>query len=260
MVLSEREEKYEYRGLMAETWDLLRGDPSGRGDQEFYRGLIAQYGEPVLDVGCGTGRLLLDYFAAGIEIEGVDVSPEMLAICGEKAVARDLSPILYQQPIESLNLPRHYRTILAPSSVLQLIPDPKRVRQAMSRLYAHLLPGGVLAAPFMTLWREGMPLQREWENVRVRQSDGALLQRMGRVWYDPQTECEHTEDLYQVVIDGEVIAVEHHRRSPAGRSYRQEQARRLFDEVGFRDLRVLNGFTQEVADERDMLFTVIGVR
>lgn len=256
----EREERYEYRGLMAETWDLLRGDPSGRGDFEFYKGVIAEYGQPVLDVGCGTGRLLLDFLDAGIDIDGVDVSPEMLAICREKAILRGLSPMLYEQPIESLNLSRQYQTILAPSSVLQLIPDVGVVKQAMSRLYAHLLPEGGLVAPFMTLWREGMPLQREWENARVREGDGALLQRMGRVWYEPQTECEHTEDLYQVALNGEVIAVEHHRRSPASRSYTQEQALRLFDEAGFRDLQVWRGFTQEVADEEDMLFTVVGVK
>ena len=171
--------------------------------------------------------------------------PEMLAICGEKAILRGLSPMLYEQSLESLNLPRQYQTILTPSSVLQLIPDVGVIKQAMLRLYAHIRMGGVLVAPFMTLWREGMPLQREWENARVRERDGALLQRMGRVWYDPQTECEHTEDLYQVALNGEVIAVEHHRRSPASRSYTQEQALRLFDEAGFRDLQVWRGFTQE---------------
>jgi ubiquinone/menaquinone biosynthesis C-methylase UbiE len=75
---------YEYRGLMAETWDFLRGDPSGREDRDFYRWMIHQYGQPVLDAGCGTGRLLLDYLVEGIDIDGVDVSPEMLRLCHKK--------------------------------------------------------------------------------------------------------------------------------------------------------------------------------
>jgi ubiquinone/menaquinone biosynthesis C-methylase UbiE len=251
---------YEYRGLMAQTWDDLRGDPTGRGDRDFYLEMIRRFGQPVLDVGCGTGRLLLDFLAEGIDIDGVDVSPEMLAICAEKANQQGLLPQLYEQPVEQLSLPQRYRTILAPSSVLQLIPDPVAVRQAMAQLYRHLLPGGVLVAPFMTLWREGMQIQREWENAHLREQDGALLYRIGRVWYDPVSGCESTEDLYQVVVDDVVIAAEHHRRSPANRSYTQEQARQLFEATGLVEVRVLSGFSMMDALPEDMLFTVIGVR
>ena len=74
---------YEYRGLMAEAWDVLRGDTSDWSDRFFYRDVIEQSGQPVLDVGCGTGRLLLDYAAQGIDIDGVDNSPEMLTLWKE---------------------------------------------------------------------------------------------------------------------------------------------------------------------------------
>jgi SAM-dependent methyltransferase len=253
-----KSQEYEYKGLMAQTWDLLRGDPSGQGDRGFYLEMIRRYGEPVLEVGCGTGRLLLDYLEVGIDIDGIDISPEMLALCLEKADARRLLPNVFEQAIESLSLPRCYRTVVASSSVLQLIVEAEVVRQAVARIYTHLLPGGVLVAPFMTLWKEAMPLQAEWEKVAMRDEDGAMLQRMGRVWYDPQDECEHTEDLYQVFLDGVTVAAEHHRRSPAARSYSQLQARSLFENAGFRDVHLFRGFTQEPATVDDLLFTVAG--
>ena len=46
---------------------------------------MQRYGQPVLDVGCATCRIVLDYLAQGIDTDGVDNSPELLAICRDKA-------------------------------------------------------------------------------------------------------------------------------------------------------------------------------
>jgi SAM-dependent methyltransferase len=72
---------YEYTGLLAATWDLFRGDTSDWPDRAFYKSVIAESGQPALDVGCATGRLILDYLSDGIDIDGVDVSPVIFGIC-----------------------------------------------------------------------------------------------------------------------------------------------------------------------------------
>src|SRR6266516_5276065 len=93
-------ENYEYQGFLSSAWDLLRGDTSVWSDRPFYRNIILQSGQPALDIGCGTGRLLLDYLAEGIDIDGVDNSPEMLAICREKAQRPGLHPRAFEQAME----------------------------------------------------------------------------------------------------------------------------------------------------------------
>ena len=82
---------YSYSGLMASTWDLWRDTTQRWSDSVFYLDMVQRYGQPVLDVGCATGRIVLDYLAQGIDTDGVDNSPELLAICHDKA-AQLVSP------------------------------------------------------------------------------------------------------------------------------------------------------------------------
>jgi len=250
--------EYEYKGLVAEAWDVLRGDTSNWVDRHFYLKIIQTYGEPVLDVGCGTGRLLIDYLQQGIDIDGMDNSPEMLAICQHKAEELRLKPTLYEQYLENLELPRRYRVILVPSSTLQLICEVKAIVKAMKRLYEHLLPNGILVASMMTLWKEGEPLYSEWEKTAFRETDGIKFRRVARSWFDPVSECERTEDLYQKIVHDNVIMEEFHQRSPATRSYSHSQARDLFAKAGFQNIRLFSGFTFDQVKPEDRLFTVIG--
>lgn len=248
---------YEYKGLMAQAWDALRGDTSNWSDRHFYLKVIQQYGQPVLDVGCGTGRLLLDYLQQGIDIEGVDNSPEMLAICQHKAEDLGLNPKVYEQYVEKLEIPRKYQIILVPSSSLQLIIEPDVVDEAIKRLYDHLLPGGVLVASIMTLWKAGEALESEDEKIAVRE-DGVTFRRVSRSRFDPLSECEHTEDLYQKISGEKVVMEELHQRAPATRSYGQAQIKELFERVGFQNIQLFSEFTFDAVKTEDRLFVIIG--
>ena len=262
-------EGYEYRGLMAQAWDLLRGDTSGWADRPFYRTIIEQRDGPALDVGCGTGRLMLDYLQSGLDVDGLDNSPEMLAICREKAQAAglDVRERLFQQEAHLMALPRRYATIFAPSSTFQLLTDAAFARQAMARFHAHLEPGGVLVMPFMSkLWRGRIvPPQMEWGEwlklgEAARPQDGALVRRWTRSRYDHGEQLEHEENRYEVLLDGVVIQTEHLGRSPCVRWYTQAQARALFEAAGFTVMTMTKGFTFEAATPEDKTFSLIATR
>jgi SAM-dependent methyltransferase len=251
---------YEYHGPMVRYWDLLRGDTADWPDRAFYLDVIRRSGEPVLDVGCASGRLLLDYSQLGIEVDGVDISPEMLERCARNAHTRGLHPCLHLQDMTELDLPRRYRTILVPSSSIQLLVAPRAAPEAMRRFHAHLHPGGTLAASFMTLWRPGNPLESETIQEACRPEDGALVRRTTWSRFDPWTDLEDTRDTWEVVVDGEVVETEVHERAPATRSYTQAGAVALFEGAGFADIRVHRAFTSEPAGPDDATFTIVATR
>lgn len=256
------EQDFEYRGLLAASWDLLRGDTSNWEDKFFYRDIINQYGQPVLDVGCGTGRLLLDYLREGLDVDGVDNSPDMLSICRSKSMELGLKPNLYEQWMEALILPRKYHTILVPSCSFQLVTDSDKATQAMERFYQHLEPGGVLVMPFMIFWQEGNPIRTDWKLIAEapRPEDGAVVRRYFRASYEVENQLQHTEDRFEITHDGQVIASEHHQRSPATRWYTQTEAVHIYQVAGFKNIQVFRDFDPEPASESDTDFTILGVR
>ena len=110
------------RGVEQIPWlyDLYMGMVDRFGFGRWRRWVVSGARGRTLEVGCGTGRLLLEYLADGLDVDRIDNSPEMLEICAEKARQSSLTVNLYAQGMEQLDLPRQYRTIFAPSCSFQL--------------------------------------------------------------------------------------------------------------------------------------------
>ncbi|MEK7768013.1 MAG: class I SAM-dependent methyltransferase, partial [bacterium] len=175
--------------------------------------------------------------------------------------AHGQSPSLYEQDLESLELPRRYGTILGPSSVLQLVTDPDQALAALKRIHEHLRHGGAFITMFAFDWREGESLDTGWTpHFEKARPDGAVIRATTREWREPAKQWWHTEERFEVVKDDRVVASELHRRSPEGRWYSQAEAQQLFRNAGFKDLQVLRDFTRVPACSDDRRFCVLGVR
>ncbi len=126
-----------------EFYDILMGQLADY-DLAFYRQLAGEAGGPVLDLPCGTGRILLPLLQEGIDIEGVDLSAEMLARLRQKAEALGLQPRVHQASFTNFCLERQFALIISPcnSFVHNLTADDQI--QSLRLCREHLLLGGLL--------------------------------------------------------------------------------------------------------------------
>lgn len=127
-------------GLMARYW--AEHNTSGP-EIAYYQRQIESNGQPALDAGCGTGRLLIPFLRAGLDVDGCDVSGDMLAYCQQAAEREGLSPRLYQQALHNLDLPRQYQTIVV-CGAFGIGVSRQQDFIALERFYQQLLPGGLL--------------------------------------------------------------------------------------------------------------------
>lgn len=127
-------------GVVARWWaEFNTGGP----EIDYFRPFV-EAGQPALDAACGTGRLLIPYLQAGLDVDGSDISPDMLELCRERAEREGLEPPgLYAQAMHELDIPRSYRTIIVCGG-FGLGGHREHDAEGLRRLYEHLEPGGVL--------------------------------------------------------------------------------------------------------------------
>jgi len=113
-------------------------------EEPFYRDLINQNDvKTLLDAACGTGRHAAMFHAWGMEVEGADVSAEMIDFCrqmhGESERLRWRCGSFAEPPTE----PGKYDAVICTGNSLTLANDPSMVSQAVAAMLAALRPGGV---------------------------------------------------------------------------------------------------------------------
>lgn len=239
-----------YTGLVADLYAPLRS--SGAPDPAPYLRFVRRSGEPALELACGDGDPLLDLRERGLDVEGLDASPDMLARCRANAATRGLVVTLHESTMEAMELPRRYRSIYLAGESFNLLTDDDVAWRALARIRAHLEPDGSALIPLFV----PQPMPEEWLGVPHTHTteDGATLRFMAvGVDWDDEARLQTTHTRYERERNGELEVLE---RDWVLHWHSQDGFRQLASDAGLLVDEVV-GLDGEVAEPDAAFFTFV---
>jgi len=207
----------EYASI-AEYYDHV-GIYRDRPDIDFWVDAAREAGSPVLELGCGSGRVLIPTARAGIEIVGLDASPSMLATCrarlGDEPPEVRARATLVEGDMRNFDLGRRFTLVTLPFRPFQHLETVEDQLACLASVRRSLLPGGRLIFDLFNPSLEGLTQPVGVESLpesEFTMPDGRRVARRFCI-----TSQDRAAQVNQVQLIYDVI-------HPDGRNERQIQA------------------------------------
>ena len=111
---------------------------------DYYARQLAGVTGRILEPATGTGRVLIPLLEAGFEVEGLDTSPDMLAVCRQHCQDRGLDPVLREADMTTFAQPGRYQVVIIPAGSFALLDGRDAAELALAAFWESLVPGGRL--------------------------------------------------------------------------------------------------------------------
>ena len=127
------------------------------GDLALWKELADAADGPILDLGCGTGRVALDLARQGHRVHGLDLDLEFVAAFNERATAAGLTATATATAADAreFDLGEEFAMVLAPMQFVQVLGGASERLACLRCALRHLRPGGRLAVAIV----DGMPAE-----------------------------------------------------------------------------------------------------
>jgi len=244
----------DYQGIAARVYDAVwEGEYE---DLPFYSWLLGPPSGRLLELGCGTGRILLPLAMEGWRCEGVDTSQDMLEICRHKADDDNLPVELHRQRIERLKLAAKFDCIILPGFTFQHLTEIPIARAALRRMRDHLKARGRLVISLFHPWetlRSGD--ERAWKlRSSTALADGNRVLVHESIAADPVLQHLTIWNRYEIV-DSRGKPVEEALVENKLRWFGLDEFRLLLEASGFDRIEVYGDFAPSPPEEGHSFLT-----
>lgn len=225
----------------APFYDWENAQTLGRRDVPFWRRVASGAGGPVLELGCGTGRVSRPLARAGVDLVGIDRSSAMLARARRVRSLRLVRGDIRSLPFED----ETFSMVLAPYGILQSLIRPRDLTATLASVARVIGRGATFGIDLVP----DVPKWREYENrVQLRgRARGAQLTLIESVRQDPK---RHLTTFEQTYVERRGPATREHRFDLTFRTLSVRQMTGQLERAGFRVDAVLGDYRGRPWDER----------
>ena len=128
----------EFQGFFADFFDMLHADCE---DAKLLPLLLKPFGENVLELGSGTGRIAIPLAEAGFRVTGIESEPDMIALMEKKEYPRERLKVL-RCDARSFSLEERFNVVLLSCNFINHFPNAGDVAAILSSCRKHLMPNG----------------------------------------------------------------------------------------------------------------------
>jgi len=183
-------------------------------DLPLYLEMADQSPGPVLELACGTGRVLLPLARQGAMVTGLDISPHMLAVARRKLAAEPAEVqarvTLVEGDMSRFALPQAHGLILIPFRSFQALLIRADQRGCLECCAKHLLPEGRLVINVFHPWLSKLVAQRSAEPNEYTGPNGETVKAVSRVQFDFAEQSLTSHISYEIALaSGETRSHEH---------------------------------------------------
>lgn len=238
--------------IRADAAQYYDANPTIPEDIAFYTARLPSADASMLELGCGTGRVLLPLAAACGAIYGLDRSPAMLARCLQKLQAAGMprsKAWAELGDITAFALGRQFELIIAPYRVVQLLDTAAQVAGLFRCIGAHLAPEGTCILNVFHPQGGFERVRQEWERVPEVCVWEATVHGVHlrcderRVRLDPTTQTLYLELVYRHTV-GDTWVEDAVLKIPR-RCYAPEEFAQVIRAHGFQILQCWGGYAGE---------------
>jgi SAM-dependent methyltransferase len=137
-------------------------------DLPLWEELAQASGGPVLELGCGTGRVAVHLARHGHRVMGIDSDAALIGELRERSAAEGLAIDAEPSDAARFSLDQRFGLILAPMQLIQLLPDSRARHECLRAAARHLRPGGLVALAIVEGAQTGTPPSPALPDVRER--------------------------------------------------------------------------------------------